>query len=73
MVRKAAIAHGIYLARSWLIGDILDDVEADTTIVGASEQFDFSSTGTLVYASGRFSDAVRPLVWVDSTGTRSLL
>jgi D-glycero-D-manno-heptose 1,7-bisphosphate phosphatase len=28
LVRKAARAHGIYLSRSWLIGDILDDVEA---------------------------------------------
>jgi len=28
MLRQAAIAHGLDLPRSWLIGDILDDVEA---------------------------------------------
>jgi len=28
MLRQAAIAHGLDLSHSWLIGDILDDVEA---------------------------------------------
>ena len=28
MLRRAACAHGICLERSWMIGDILDDVEA---------------------------------------------
>ena len=28
LLRRAASAHGIDLARSWMIGDILDDVEA---------------------------------------------
>lgn len=28
LLRRAAEAHGIDLARSWMIGDILDDVEA---------------------------------------------
>ena len=28
MLHRAALEHGLDLARSWLIGDILDDVEA---------------------------------------------
>jgi histidinol-phosphate phosphatase family protein len=28
MLRQAALAHGLELGRSWMVGDILDDVEA---------------------------------------------
>jgi histidinol phosphatase-like enzyme len=28
MLRRAAREHGLDLARSWVIGDILDDIEA---------------------------------------------
>jgi serine/threonine-protein kinase len=39
---------------------VLDDL--------AAEQFDFSSTGTLVYRGGKAPEQTYPIVWLDSSG-----
>jgi serine/threonine-protein kinase len=50
-------------------GDPVQVVEGVATGVANGEaRFDFSSTGTLIYAQGEFTAAARNLVWVDRGG-----
>jgi len=50
-------------------GDPVQVVEGVATGAANGEaRFDFSSTGTLIYAQGEFTAAARNLVWVDRSG-----
>jgi serine/threonine-protein kinase len=51
---------------------LLEDVAGNAGPGGG--QFDVARNGTLVYLSGKFSNAIRPVAWMDSTGkTQPLL
>ena len=52
-----------------ITGDPVQVVEGVATGAANGEaRFDFSSTGTLIYAQGEFTAAARNLVWVDRSG-----
>jgi eukaryotic-like serine/threonine-protein kinase len=49
-------------------GDPVQVLEGVATGVNGEAKFDFSSTGTLIYSPGGFTEAERNLVWVDRSG-----
>ena len=65
MLLRAARDHGIDLAESWLVGDILDDIEAGRRAGCRSILIDLGSEGppetelrTPIYVARNFGDAV---------------
>lgn len=74
MLRQAARAHGLDLARSWMVGDILDDIEAgrcagcQTVLldVGSESQWRLSPLRTPHHRSADLLDAARIILAQDA-------
>lgn len=81
LLRQAAAAHDIDLARSWMVGDILDDVEAGRragcrTIlldVGHETEWEMSPLRTPHYRCADLLSAAKTIVASDSNGARPFM
>jgi len=70
MLLQAAVEHNIDIRRSWMVGDILDDVEAGhaagcrTILIdnGNETEWDFGGRRTPDYAVGDLHDAARVII-----------
>ncbi|HEX8199409.1 MAG TPA: HAD family hydrolase [Isosphaeraceae bacterium] len=80
MILRAAAEHGIELARSWFIGDILDDVEAgrragcSTVLIdnGHETEWVVSAARTPHEVTADLAEAARRIVATAADGTRDV-